>query len=343
MASPELDTVLDLLRTRPRPGEFDLGALRAGLVAFAALNPPPAGTRATPVAAGGVPCEWVAGPGADDGTVVVYLHGGGYVLGSAVTHRGLAARLAAACGATALVVDYRLAPEHPFPAAVDDAVAAYQWLLARGVDPGRIVLAGDSAGGGLAAATLVALRDARTPLPAAGVLLSPWVDLEAGGASLATNAGADPMVDPGALRLAAAAYLGDVPARHPLASPLHAGLARLPPLLVQVGTREVLLDDAVRFAARARAAGVDVALERWDGMIHVWHAFAPLLPEATDALDAIGAFVRGRVGVPRRPLSSPRATAGPRRPDGAAARATTTPGGAAPGSAARPAARARPR
>jgi len=334
MASPEFGLVLEMLRSRPSGDGLSVHELRARLETFAATIPPPEGIRCVHTLAGAVRAEWLSGSGRGT-TTVLYLHGGSYVLGSIATHRALAARLAAACGARALLVDYRLAPEHPFPAALDDAIGAYRWLLARGTDPRRIVLAGDSAGGGLAAATLVALRDAGDPLPAAAVLLCPWVDLEGTGPSLATNAAADPMVDRDGLLRAAAAYLGGVDPRTPLAAPLHADLAGLPPMLIQVGKSEALLDDAVRFAARARAAGVDARLEQWDEMVHVWQAFAPLVPEAGAALVQIGAFVRAqrrrrRVSRPRRarttagvaaearatatadPSAPPRAVSGPR-------------------------------
>ena len=309
MASPEFDLVVEMLRSRPRGDEPSVEALRAGLEQLAATTPMPDGTSCTSVVAGAVPCEWVVARGASRDTVVLYLHGGSYVLGSIATHRNLAARLSAASGASALVVGYRLAPEHPFPAALHDALAAYRWLRTR-VDPARIVVAGDSAGGGLAAATLVALRDAGDALPAGAALLSPWVDLEGTGGSLAANAGADPMIDRDGLLRAAAAYLGGADPRTPLAAPLHADLAGLPPLFIQVGGREALLDDALRFAARARAAGVPVRLDRWDEMVHVWQAFAPLVPEATAALARAGVFIRTRVRSRRGPLRSARATGG---------------------------------
>jgi acetyl esterase/lipase len=179
---------------------------------------------------------------------------------------------------------------------VQDAVAAYRWLLANGVGPGAVVVGGDSAGGGLVVATLLALRDGGEPLPAAGFCLSPWVDLECAGETFDTKADVDPMCSREGLSEMAAAYAGDHGLRHPLVSPLHADLTGLPPLLIQVGTAETLLDDAVRLAERARAAGVDVRLEAWDDLVHVFQAFAPMVPEAVEAIAGIGAFVQERLG-----------------------------------------------
>jgi acetyl esterase/lipase len=204
----------------------------------------------------------------------------------------MVARLSKASRARALVVDYRLAPEHPFPAAVDDATAAYRWLLSQNVQPSHIVVAGDSAGGGLTLATLLALRDAKTPLPAAAVCLSPWVDMEGTGASMTTRAKADPVVQKQGLLGMAQLYLGGKDPKSPLAAPLHGDLRGLPPLYIQVGDAETLLDDATRIAEKAKAAGVKVDLEIWPEMPHVWQLFAPLLPEGQQAIDKIGAFVQ---------------------------------------------------
>lgn len=296
MASAQLQILIDMFRSNPPIEGFDIHRTRAGMETMVGSMPPPEGAQIVPVSAGGVPCEWITAEGARDDAAVLYLHGGGYCLGSLNTHRAHVARLSAVTRARGLNVDYRLAPEHPFPAAVDDAVAAYRWLLAQGVAPARIVVAGDSAGGGLTVATLVALRDAGDPLPAGGVCLSPWIDLEGIGESMASKAAADPMVQLAGLQRLAAAYLGDTHARTPLASPLYADLRGLPPLFVQVGTTETLLDDSVRLAERARAADVDVELEQWDDMIHVFQMFAPMLPEADEALAKIGAWVRRRIG-----------------------------------------------
>ena len=254
----------------------------------------PEGVTCTPVDAGGVSAEWSVAAGVDETKVVLYVHGGGYVMGSAGSHRDVTGRLSKAAGARVLSLNYRLAPEHPFPAPVDDAVAAYRWLLAQGISPGNIAVAGDSAGGGLAIATLLALRDAGEPLPAAGIGISPWVDMEGTGESMTTRAAVDPVVQKEGLLGMAKLYLGDADPKNPLAAPLHADLAGLPPLLLQVGDAETLLDDSTRLAEKARAAGVDVTLKVWDEMPHVWHLFAPILPEGRQAIDEIGSFFQAR-------------------------------------------------
>lgn len=254
----------------------------------------PEGVTCTPVDAGGVSAEWSVAAGVDEAKVVLYVHGGGYVMGSAGSHRDVTGRLSKAAGARVLSLNYRLAPEHPFPAPVDDAVAAYRWLLAQGISPGNIAVAGDSAGGGLAIATLLALRDAGEPLPAAGIGISPWVDMEGTGESMTTRAAVDPVVQKEGLLGMAKLYLGDADPRNPLAAPLHADLAGLPPLLLQVGDAETLLDDSTRLAEKARTAGVDVTLKVWDEMPHVWHLFAPTLPEGRQAIDEIGSFFQAR-------------------------------------------------
>jgi monoterpene epsilon-lactone hydrolase len=301
MPSPELAEVVALLRGHPADADATIDDLRTRLEVFAALSPMPDGVVCEPTVAGTVPGEWLVGPDVA-AAVVLYLHGGGYVLGSLDTHRALAARIALAAGTRGLMVDYRLAPEHPFPAAVEDAVAAYEWLLAEGFPPHRVVLAGDSAGGGLAVATLLALRDAGIALPAGAACLSPWVDLAATGESLRRGPSADPMLQRDGVVKMAAAYLSGADPRTPLASPLYANLADLPPLLVQVGTSEALLDDARRLTRRVRACGGVAHLEEWNDMIHVWHAFAPILPEAVRAIAGVGCFVRAamRVATPDR-------------------------------------------
>ena len=239
---------------------------------------------------GGVPVEVVTPPSHGAGTFL-YFHGGGYAIGSPASHRHLVGALAAASRTRAFALDYRRAPEHPFPAAVDDAVAGYRGLLDSGIAPGSIVLGGDSAGGGLTVAALVAIRDAGLALPAAGVCISPWTDLANGGDSYRTHADRDPLVFQEDIDRWGAAYLAGADPRTPLASPLHADLSGLPPLLVQVGSEEVLLDDSRKLAARCEAAGVEAELEVWDEMIHVWHWFGEYLDEADSAVQRIAEFV----------------------------------------------------
>lgn len=255
----------------------------------------PDGTTVTPAIAGGVPAEWVVAGDADADRVILYLHGGGYCMGSLNSHRTLVAALSAAAKARVLNLDYRLAPEHPFPAAVDDAVAGFRWLLAEGVAPGRIAIAGDSAGGGLTLATLLALRDEGEPVPAAAVGISPWADLEGTGDSVRTRAAVDIMIRPGALEEGADWYASGADLREPRLSPIYGEYSGLPPLLIHVGDAEVLLDDSVRVAERAKAAGVNVTLEVWDEMPHVFHAFTGLLPEADRAIAEIGEFLKSRI------------------------------------------------
>lgn len=249
-----------------------------------------------PVQVGRLPAEWLRPAGARADATVLYLHGGGYAIGSAKSHRHLAVAIAKAAGTRALLVDYRRAPEQPFPAAVEDAVASYRWLLATGQAAQRVVVAGDSAGGGLTVAMLLALRDAGTALPAAGVCISPWVDLTCSGLSYQTKAASDPMVTREGVARMAAWYLAGADPKTPLASPLYADLRGLPPLLVHVGSEEVLLDDARQLAAQARAAGVEATLEIWPEMVHVWHWFLGMLDEAQRAVDRIGEFVVAKLG-----------------------------------------------
>jgi epsilon-lactone hydrolase len=296
MASKELDRAIELQRSLSQefaaaqtPAEF-----RAIYGRFLGQFPPPADVKIQSVNAGGIPAEWVIPPGAAARRTVLYLHGGGYVVGAPKDYRGMVSHIARAAQAQALTLDYRLAPENPHPAAVEDAVAAYRWLLANGGEPGRTVLAGDSAGGGLTVAALVSLRDRGDRLPAAGVCICPWVDLEITGKSMDANAEADPLVKRDVVANMATAYLQGQDPRTPLASPLHANLRGLPPLLIQVGQSETLLDDASRLAERARTAGVDVTYEPWPDMIHVWQGFGSFLPEARQAIDRIGEFIRQR-------------------------------------------------
>jgi phosphinothricin tripeptide acetyl hydrolase len=258
--------------------------------------PVPPDTRLEGVTAGGRSAEWLRPAGSRADAALLYLHGGGYVIGSPRSHRHLAEAIARAAGVGCLLPDYRLAPEHPFPAALDDALAAYRWLVEdKQIAPSRIAVGGDSAGGGLTAATLVAIREARLPLPGAGICISPWTDLTCSAPSYQTKAATDPLVALPGITVMARNYLGAADPRSPLASPLFADLRGLPPLLIHVGSEEVLLDDATRLAERARAAGVPVTLEVWEQMIHVWHWFLPWLDEAQSAVDKIGGFLRSQL------------------------------------------------
>ena len=293
MPSEQFQNVVTMLRSAASEGaaEMTVEEWRQAYAGLGAIVPRREGVPVTPVDAGGVAAEWI---GAGDGPVVVYLHGGGYCIGSLDTHRPMLTHLAAATGGSILAVDYRLAPEHPHPAALEDATAAFRFVLASGVDPRHLVIAGDSAGGGLTLATLVALRDAGDPMPAAGVCISPWADLTQSGTTIITNAAIDPMVRAADLERWAAAYRATRPADDPAISPLFAQLHDLPPLLVEVGTAEVLLDDARRLALAVRDAGGRVALTVGDGMIHVWHFFAGTVPEADEGIERVAAFIRDR-------------------------------------------------
>ncbi len=264
---------------------------RANLENLAALYPVPDDVEVVEVEAGGVPGVWVRSANAGDEAVVLYLHGGSYTGGSSRSHRELAARIARAAAARGLVLDYRRAPEDPYPAALDDALAAYRWLIGdQGVDPRDLSVAGDSAGGGLALSLLHALREAGDPLPSSFALLSPWLDLVGTGDSWAERVDREPMLDVERLREAGRSYAGRLDPADPRVSPLHGDPAELPPVLVQVGTDEILFDDSTRFADRARLAGVDVELEVVDGAFHVFHA-VPDIPEAEAATSRIGAFL----------------------------------------------------
>jgi acetyl esterase/lipase len=294
MASEQLRNVVDLMRQNPLPHDAPLEDLRQWLEMFSTITPPADGVRCEPVDAGGIPAEWVTAAGARDDAALLYLHGGGYALGSIATHRRLAGEVSRQTGTRVLLIDYRLAPEHPYPAAVDDAVAAYRWLLDQGFDADRLAIAGDSAGGGLTVATLLALRDRGVTLPACAVPISPWCDMEPSGESFRTCADLDFLVSEPGLKRMADWYLAGQDSRTPYASPLHADLSGLPPLLVQVGDAEVLRDDSTRLVERAKAVGVDATCEVEPDAPHVYHAL-PGVPEAEEALDRLGRFVRGHL------------------------------------------------
>lgn len=248
-----------------------------------------------PVSVGEMVAEWLRPFGTRDDREILYLHGGGYTMGSCNTHRALVARIALAGQAPALLINYRLAPEYPFPAALEDAIAAYQWLLDRGVAANRIVFAGDSSGGGLAIAVAVALRDQEEQLPAGIVCISPWADLTLSGETISTCSTTDPLISRETSEYHASRYVGQQDPKMPLISPVFADLSEFPPMLIQVGEHEILRSDSSRLSKNARRAGVDVTLEVWDGMWHVWHAFAGLVPESQRAIERIGAFICTRM------------------------------------------------
>ena len=250
----------------------------------------PDGADMQSVNAGGVSAEMISWREYDEGRIVLYLHGGAYVIGSPRTHRDLILRIARRCRARVLTIDYRLAPENPHPAALEDALAAYRWLIETGSDPKRIVIMGDSAGGGLTLALIMALRDSGDPMPACAVCLSPWTDLTVSGESMKTHRRKDPLLDPEYIQYYARLYASENDAAKPYVSPLFGDFRALPPLLIHVGGAEVLLDDSLRVAEKASSAGVLVELKVWPGMIHVFQALAAVLPDSRRALREIGEF-----------------------------------------------------
>jgi epsilon-lactone hydrolase len=283
------------VKHRDRP-EVALDQKRAWRSAAARFVPnPPADTETVGVDAGGVPAVRIATPVWRADRHVLFLHGGGFVAGSSALYRHVTWRFATAAQARVLSVDYRLAPEHPFPAALEDSVKAYRWLLAHGVDPRHVAVMGDSAGGNLAFAMLLKARDEGLPLPAAAVALSPWVDLALGSPSMERNAAADPMLNAANTPKLVKSYLNGADPRAPYASPLYGDLSGLPPTLIQVGSDEILHDDAVRMAEKLRASGCQVELEIWPRMPHVWHLFATILPEARQAIARVGTFLEARL------------------------------------------------
>ena len=292
MASPEFDNVMQQIKDNPLPG--DLPGLRAFLDQSAEMFPPSPEVRISAGTMGGVAGEHHRPKGAKDTATILYFHGGAYIAGSSASHRHLVAMLAQMAGMNAYLPDYRLAPENPFPAALDDAMAAYRGLLDQGSAPEKIALAGDSAGGGLVLATMLRLKQEGLPLPGAAACLSPWTDLAATGDSTVTNAEKDFLIMGGrpALQQFGMPYLGGADAKNPLASPLYGDPTGFPPLLIQVGEPEVLYDDSRRFADQARAAGVKVTFEPWPDMPHVWQTFAPILPEGKQALTHIADFFK---------------------------------------------------
>lgn len=284
MSDPQIVALRAKMAARPRSDDYrqrrkdtDARGLAYGL---------PADVAVEPTNAGGVKAEWTLTPGADRDAALLYFHGGGFVIGSLDSHRHLAAETGRALGIPTLALDYRLAPEHPFPAAVEDALAGYRYLLGCGIRPERIVLVGDSAGGGLVVSAMLAIREAGLQQPKAGWCISPWVDMEALGETMDSLAATDPMVQKAGLLDMARLYLNGADPRSPLAAPIHADLKGLAPLLIQVGAAETLLDDAVRLARAAGIAGLPVDLQIWPEMVHVWPLFHPELDMGRQALVA---------------------------------------------------------
>lgn len=288
---PEILALRELIAARPRA--TDIAQRRRDMDARGLAFTLAPDVTVEKLSAGGVPAEWTTTPGADRNSAVLFLHGGGYVIGSLDSHRHLASEIGRACASRALAIDYRMAPEHPFPAAVHDALAAYRFLLDSGIRPGRICIAGDSAGGGLVVAAMLAIRDAELPQPGCGWCISPWVDLACTGASMLDNATRDPNVQKAGVLEFAGIYLAGADPRAPLASPIHGDLRGLPPLLIQVGSVETLLDDSLSLARVAGLADVSVDLQIWPEMIHVWHLFHPMLTAGRGAIAVGGVFVRG--------------------------------------------------
>ena len=289
MADAEMVKLRKMIAARPRAS--DIAQMRLDADTRARTFGLPSDVTVQPVTAGSVNAEWTSTPDADQSRAVLYLHGGGYVIGSLASHRHLAAEIGRACGGRTLAIDYRLAPEHPFPAPVEDTVAAYRYLLGSGLPASRIAFAGDSAGGGLVAGAMLAIRDAGLPMPACGWCMSPWVDMEALGVSYSDRAAADPTVQKSTIQMMAQWYLGGADPRHPHVAPIYGDLHGLPPLLIQVGAAETLLDDSILLARKAGASDVVVELQIWPEMIHVWHIFFPMLSAARRAIAAGGSFL----------------------------------------------------
>jgi epsilon-lactone hydrolase len=290
MADPEIIKLREILAARPRASE--IAQMRLDADARAKAFGLPADVTIQKVKANGVQAEWLSTPDADPSSAILYLHGGGYVICSVESHRHLMAEVGRAAGTRTLAIDYRLAPEHPFPAPVEDTVAAYRYMLDSGLKPNRIALAGDSAGGGLVIGALLAIREAGLPLPGCGWCISPWVDMEALGASFVDRAATDPTVQKATILMMAEWYLGGADPRHPHAAPIYGDLRGLPPLLIQVGAMETLLDDSFALARKAGVSDVPVELQVWPEMIHIWHIYFPMLSAARRAIAAGGSFVR---------------------------------------------------
>ena len=291
MVHSEIEAVRALLSSKPRPVGW--AERRQRLDEIGSLWPVADDVTLAQVDVNGVPGEWSIVPGSDPSRILLYLHGGGYCSGSILSHRRLVSEAGRAAGLRTLAIAYRLAPEHPFPAAATDAITAWQFLQSQGITAARIAIGGDSAGGGLTVALITRLRDARADLPACAWLISPWMDLTMSGSTLATKDAVDPIIHKDYLEELAAAYVdAGIDRKDPRVSPLYADLRSFPPTLIQVGSAEVLLEDATRFAAAAGAADVPMTLEIWPHMIHAWHLWNARLEPGRRALVNAGAFIR---------------------------------------------------
>ncbi len=288
----DINALRKYLAASPDMSGMTLDEMRSYLDGIGAKASLPKGCQVEGRVLDHIPAEWIRNGNQGEESAILYLHGGGYTMGSLVSHRGLAAWISEAAGVTALSLAYRLAPEHPFPAAVEDAAAGYRWLISSGFPPERIAIAGDSAGGGLAIAAMLKLRDSGLPLPAAAICISPWADLTCSSDTYREKADTDPVITREDICASAKDYLRDHDPKNPLASPIFADLTGLPPLLIQVGSEEVLLGDSIALDRQARACGVRSTLEIWEEMIHVWHFFAPVLKEGQEAIARIGEFCR---------------------------------------------------
>ncbi len=307
MSAEQRETLDAILRQSAFPAGSDVSEQRRLLRELLSAQPLPAGVTVTAAALGGVPAAQITVDGVEPRHIVLYFHGGVYVLGDAFQAAGLAAQVGRRTASTVFSVDYRLAPEHPYPAAVDDALAAYQALLQGGTAPPDIAFAGESAGAGLAIATLVNARDHGLPLPAAAYLMSPYADLTLAGTTMQTKRDADPLLSPEALQARVTDYTAGHDAALGLISPVFADLSGLPPLIIQVGTHEVLLDDAVRLARQAATADVEVTLDITPQVPHVFQAYYPILDEATAALDRAGQLLSAHLASAERVTGEPKA------------------------------------
>lgn len=269
--------------------------VRANLEKLMAMVKLPGNVSFEKTDCGGIPGEWALPNNMNNNGAILYLHGGAYISGSIDTHRPLVARIARTAATRALTIEYRYAPEHPFPAGLDDAIKAYHWLLGQGFDHRKIIIAGDSAGGGLTLATLIRLRDEKAPMPAAVVCMSPWLDLTCSQDSGKRLASKDLMLTVASGKRFAGYYAGGHDLKDPYISPFFADLKNLSPMLIQVSDSEILIDENVAFEKKAKAAGVDIQLEVWGDMNHVWQGYAPILPEAKDAIKVIGRYIQKKL------------------------------------------------